>query len=182
MKFVDGGRCSKMLCWWRLNFVPQLDMSVPMVWIWRLFSWIYWLYQIPTYMRALEIARWWRTGAVIMSSWHTWNILAKRAGSGGPSTSRCEIDAVRLMHANSQTLPCSYLPLVYIFWLLMSFTGLLRGMGVNLLIAFNFYGALSNVAGGQPCWGRMMIDRHEDKSKSILFALVPLFICIRSYF
>ena len=30
MKLVDGGRCSIFLCWWRLNFVPQLDMSVPM--------------------------------------------------------------------------------------------------------------------------------------------------------
>ena len=38
MKFVDGGRCSKFLCWWRLNFVPQLDLSVPMAWTWRLFS------------------------------------------------------------------------------------------------------------------------------------------------
>ena len=117
-----------------------------------------------------------------MSSWHTWNILVKRAGTGGPSTSRCEIDTVRPMHANSRTLPCSYFPSIYIFWLLMSFIGLLRGVGVNLLIAFNFYGALSKIVGGQPCRGRMMIDRHEDERKSILFALVPLHIHIRSYF
>ena len=133
-------------------------------------------------MRTLEIVWWWRTGAVIVSSWHTWNILVKRAGTGGPSTSRCEIDTVRLMHANSQTLPRSYLPLVYIFWLLMSFIGLLREMVVSLLIAFNFYGAFIKIARGQPCWGRTMIDRHEDESKSILFALVSLYVCIRSYF
>ena len=180
MKVVGEVRCSNFLCWWRLNFVPQLDLSVPMVWIWRLFSWIYWLYQIPTYMRTLEIAWWWRTGTVIMSSWHIWNILVKRAGTGGPSTSRCEIDTVRLMHANSQTLPCSYLPLIYIFWLLMSFIGLLREMVVSLLIAFNFYGAFIKIARGQPCWGRMMIDRHGDDSKSILLAWVPLCVCIRS--
>ena len=43
------------------------------------------------------------------------------------------------------------------------------------------YGALSQVAGGQPCWGRMMINRHEDEGKSILFALDPLCVCVRSY-
>ena len=133
-------------------------------------------------MRTLEIAWWWQTGTVIVSWWHTWNILAKRAGFRGPSTSRCETDTIRSMHANSRTLPCSYLPLVYIFWLLMSFIGLLRMMGVHLLIAFKIYGPLSNVAGGSPCWERTMINRHEDERKSILFALVPLFVHIRSYF
>jgi len=137
--FVDARRCGKILRWWRLNFVPQLDLSVPMAWTWRLFSWIYWLYQIPTYVRTLEIAWWWRTGTVIVSSWHTWNILVKRAGSGGALSSRHEIDTIRPMYANSRTLLCSYLPSVYIFWLLISFIGLLRVMGMNLLIAFNFY-------------------------------------------
>ena len=182
MTFVDGGRNSRFLCWWRLNFASRLDSSVSMVWIWRLFSWIYWLYQIPTHMKALEIAWWWRTGACIMPSWHPWNILVNLDGIGGTSNRRHEIDTVRLRHANSQTLPCSCLPVVCIFWFLMSFIGLLRGMGVNLLIEFNFYGAFSQIAGGQPCWLRMMIDRHEDESKSILFALVPLCVCIRSYF
>ena len=77
---IGWGRRNKS-DWWRLNFVPQLDLSVPMAWTWRLFSWIYWLYQLPTYTRTLEIAWWWRRGAVIMSSWRTWNILVKRAGS-----------------------------------------------------------------------------------------------------
>ena len=27
-----------------------------------------------------------------------------------------------------------------------------------------------------------MIDRHEDEIKSVLFGLVPLFVCIKSYF
>ena len=80
-----------------------------------------------------------------MSSWHTWNVLVKRAGIGGPSTSRHEIDTVHLMDANSQTLACNYLPVIYTFRLLMSFIGLLRGMGVNLLIAFNFYGLSARV-------------------------------------
>ena len=140
LKFVEGGRCSNFLCWWRLIFVPQLDLSVPMAWIWRLFSWIYWLYQIPTYMRTLEIAWWWRTGAVIVSSWHTWNILAKQAGSGGPLNSRHEIDTIRPMHANSQTLPCSYLPLAYIFWLLISFIGLLQQWAWIQWLPSNFIG------------------------------------------
>ena len=182
MKFVDGGRYGKILCWWRLIFVPQLGLSVPMVWIWRLFSWIYWLHQIPTYMRMLEIAWWWRTGAVIMSSWHTWNILVKRAGSGGPSNSRCEIDTIRLMHTNSRILPCDCLPVICDFWLLMSFIGLLRMMGVNLLIAFFFNGAFITIAGGQPCWERTMTYRHAHPTKSILFAFVPLCMHIRSYF
>ena len=64
----------------------------------------------------------------------------------------------------------------------MSFIGLLRVMGVNLLIALNFHGALSEIVGGQPCRERMMIDRHEDESKRILFALAPLCVYIRSYF
>ena len=76
-----------------------------------------------------------------MCSWHTWNVLVKRAGIGGPSTSRHEIDTVHLMDANSQTLTCNYLPVVYAFRLLMSFVGLLQEIGVNLLMAFNFYGA-----------------------------------------
>ena len=76
-----------------------------------------------------------------MYSWHTWNVLVKRAGIGGPSTSRHEIDTVHLMDANSQTLACNYLPVVYAFRLLMSFVGLLQEIGVNLLMAFNFYGA-----------------------------------------
>ena len=74
-----------------------------------------------------------------MSSWHTWNILVKLAGIGGTSNRRHDIDTIRPMHANSKTLPCSYLPVVYIFRLLMSFIGLLQLMGVDLLIAFNFY-------------------------------------------
>ena len=45
----------------------------------------------------------------------TWKILVKRAGTGGPSNSRYEIDTVRLMHANWQSLPCSYLPVACIF-------------------------------------------------------------------
>ena len=143
MTFVDGGRNSRFLCWWRLNFASRLDSSVSMVWIWRLFSWIYWLYQIPTHMKALEIAWWWRTGACITPSWHPWNILVNLAGIGGTSNRRHEIDTVRLMHANSRTIPCNYLPAVYIFWLLMGFIGLLRGMGVNLLIAFFFMGPSS---------------------------------------
>ena len=146
--FVDARRCGKILQWWRLDFAPRLDLLVQMAWTWRFLSWIYWLYQIPIYMRMMEITCWWRTGAEIMSYWHTWNILVKRAGTGGSSTSRCEIDTIRPMHANSRTLPCIYLPLAYIFWLLMSFIGLLRMMGINLLIAFKFYGPLSNVAGG----------------------------------
>ena len=145
MKFVDGGRFRKFLCWWRLNIVPQLDLSVPIVWIWRLFLWIYWLYKIPTYMRALEIAWWWRSGAGITSSWHTWNILVNLTGIGGHSNRRHEIDAIRLMHANSQTLPCSYLSDVYNFWLLMGFIGLLWVMGVNLFMAFFFMGPSSKL-------------------------------------
>ena len=150
MEFVDGGWCSKILGLWGLNFPPQLDLSVPMVWIWRLFSWIYWLYQIPTHIRALEIAWWWRTGAGIMSSWHTWNILMKRAGIGGPLTSRHEIDTVPLKDANSRTLASKYLPVVCAFRLLMSFVGLLQEIGVNLLIVLIFYRALSQIAEGQP--------------------------------
>ena len=76
-----------------------------------------------------------------MSSWHTWNILVKRAGIGGPSTSRHEIDTVCLMDANSRALACNCLPVVHAFRLLMSFVGLLQEIGVNLLMAFNFYGA-----------------------------------------
>ena len=80
-----------------------------------------------------------------MSSWHTWNVLVKLAGIGGTSNRRHEIDAIRLMHANSQTLPCTYLPVVYNFRLLMSFIGLLRTIGVNLLIAFFFMGPSSKL-------------------------------------
>ena len=76
-----------------------------------------------------------------MSSWYMWSVLMKQAGIGGTSKRRHEIDTIRLMHTNSQTLPCSYLTVVYIFRLLMSFIGLLRVMGVDLLIAFNFYRA-----------------------------------------
>ena len=35
---------------------------------------------------------------------------------------------------------------------------------------------------GQHCWGRMMIDRHEDESKSILFALDPLYVHKKLFF
>ena len=64
----------------------------------------------------------------------------KRVGSGGAPTCRHRTVIVRLMHANSKTLPCSYLPAVYVFQLLMSFIGLLQEIGVNLMMAFNFYG------------------------------------------
>ena len=74
----------------------------------------------------------------------------KRAGIGGPLTSRHEIDTVPLKDANSRTLASKYLPVVCAFRLLMSFVGLLQEIGVNLLMAFNFYGALSKIVGGQP--------------------------------
>ena len=64
----------------------------------------------------------------------------------------------------------------------MSFIGLLRVMDFNLLIGFNFYGALSQIAAGQPCSPRMTIDRHADATKSILLALVPPFMYIKCYF
>ena len=38
---------------------------------------------------------------------------------------------------------------IYIL-LLMSYIGLLRVVGMDLLIAFNFYGALSKIVRGQP--------------------------------
>ena len=41
--------------------------------------------------------------------------MVKRAGKGGPPNSKCEIDTIRLMHANSRTLPCSYLPVACTF-------------------------------------------------------------------
>ena len=56
-----------------------------------------------------------KNGAGIVSSWHAWNIMVKLAGIGGTSNRKHEIDAIRLMHATSQTLPCSYLPVVFIF-------------------------------------------------------------------
>ena len=120
------------------------------------FHWIHWFCRTLSYVRTLEIAWWWRTGAGIMSSWHTWNILVKRAGIRRPLTSRHEIDTVRFMDANSRTLTCNYLPVVYAFWLLMSFIGLPRGMGVNLLIEFNFYGP------SKQCWRRSTLLREDD--------------------
>ena len=124
---------------------PKLDLSVPKISMWRLFSYIYRLYHLAAYMRALEIAWWWREGGSISSIWCMWNILVKWAGGRGALSQRCRIATIRLMHANSRTLPCSYLPAVCIFWLLISFIGLLRVMGVNLLIAFNFYGPSSKL-------------------------------------
>ena len=91
-----------------------------------------------------------------MSSWHARNILVKRAGTGGSSKSRHEIDTIRPMYANSRTLSCSYLPLVCIFWLFMSFIGLLRGMGVNSLTAFKFCQA------SQQCCRRSTLLREGD--------------------
>ena len=46
----------------------------------------------------------------------------------------------------------------------------------------NFDLTVSQIGGGQPCRGRMTVDRHENTPKSNLFALVPLYVCIRSYF
>ena len=75
-----------------------------------------------------------------MSSWHTWNILKNRAGNIGPSNSKHhEIDTVRLMRGNSRVPPRPCLLVQNIFRLLMSLIGLLRVLGVNLLIVFIFY-------------------------------------------
>ena len=76
-----------------------------------------------------------------MSSWHTWNILKNRAGNIVPSNSRHhENDTVRSMRGNSRIPPRPCLRVRYTFRLLMSFMGLLRVMGVNLLIALIFMG------------------------------------------
>ena len=62
---------------------------------------------------------------------------------------------------NSRTLPCSCLPVTCIFWLLMSFIGLLRVMGTNLhvLIGFNCG------AGPQPnCRRPTLLSGNGDRS------------------
>ena len=48
---VDARRCStcNILRWWRLDFAPQLDLSVPSTSMWRLFSPIYRLYHLAIY-------------------------------------------------------------------------------------------------------------------------------------
>ena len=56
----------------------------------------------------------------------------------------------------------------------MSFVGLLQENGVNLLMAFKFYGALSKIVEGS--LPRKMINWHVDVTKSILFAFVPLYM------
>ena len=64
----------------------------------------------------------------------------------------------------------------------MSFIGLLRVMGVDFLIVFNFIGPSAKFQEGKLCWERTMIDRHTGAIKSILLALLPLCVHIRSNF
>ena len=75
----------------------------------------------------------------------------KLAGSRGALNHRCRIDIIRPMHGNSKSAPCECLLVMHRFWYLVSLIGLLRVMGVNLLIAFTVLGACIKVAGGQPC-------------------------------
>ena len=166
----------------RSKSAAQMDSSTQIALMRRLSSCIYRLCQLDMRERTLEIAWWWRKGAVVMSSWRIWNIWLNSAGSWGASNYRCKFGNVRPMRTNSRTLPCNYLSVMYIFQELMSFIGLLQEIGINLLTAFNFNGALSKIVGGQPSWPRKMINRHVDVTKSILFALVLMYVHIRSCF
>ena len=117
-----------------------------------------------------------------MSSWRMWNVWMKRAGSRGALNHSCRIDTIPPMHGNSQSLWCSCLLALYIFWYLMSFNGILRQIGIDLLIIPNFFGVWAKLQEINLPGRNLMIDRHTDTTKSILFVIVPLDMYIRSYF
>ena len=62
----------------------QLDSSTQIALMWRLSSCIYRLYQLVMRVRVLEIAWWWRKGAVVMSSWWIWNIWSNSVEAEAP--------------------------------------------------------------------------------------------------
>ena len=102
------------------------------------------------------------------------------AGSGGAPTCRHRTVIIRLMIGNSGTIPCNYLSVVYGFGISMSYRFAARNRRQFSLMAFNFYGDLSKIVGGQPSWPRKMINRRVDVTKSVLFALLRLCLYVRS--
>ena len=75
-------------------------------------------------------------------------VMTKR-WSGGAPTCRHRTVIIRLMNANSGTIPCNYLSVVYGFGISMSYRFAARNRRQLSLMAFNFYGDLSKSV-GQP--------------------------------
>lgn len=56
--FSCDGQFSKIVCWWRLDSVPQMDLQAPLSTNWGHFSVIQWLHQLAVYVCGLEFGRW----------------------------------------------------------------------------------------------------------------------------
>ena len=105
----------------------------------------------------------------------------RRGATGGPALFRKEDGRSAWQHKQEHfvcfiSIVCVYKKLFLHRW--SKLVHYMKLSGRNHMV----FRSLSQIAGGQPCWGRMMIDRHGDESKSILFAFVLLYVCIRSFF
>jgi len=118
-------------------------------------------------MGALEIAWWYRDRIGITWSGLTCNLKTNQAGNGAASSFTCRSAPIRPMYTNSRRGPCSSPPVLYIFRLLMSIIGLLWRMIVITLIRAIFYRALSQIARGQPCRPRIMIEGMSTQPRAL---------------
>ena len=96
-------------CGWRVLYYrslrstsppPQLDPLVPIVTVYIYSPEIPWLYRLPAYTGALEIAWWCRDWIGIMRSWLVCNVWTKWAGTTRRPTFTCGIAPFRLIRTN----------------------------------------------------------------------------------
>ena len=119
-----------------------------------------------------------RIGRYLLSSWHTWRTGSNRrlvdfqTWNWYYSSHTCKL----------VNTPMQLPPYIMCLWPFGEFHWVAARSGREFVDCIQFLWGLHRIAWGRPCRGRMMIDRHEDTIKSILFALVPLFVCIKSYF
>ena len=134
---------------------------------WRHFQEIPRSCRLPACVGALEIAWWYRDRIGITWSGLTCNLKTNQAGNGAASSFTCRSAPIRPMYTNSRRGPCSSPPVLYIFRLLMSIIGLLWRMIVITLIRAIFYRALSQIARGQPCRPRIMIEGMSTQPRAL---------------
>ena len=105
-------------------FIPKLDPSILiMTECWHFVEDL-WLYRLPIYMGAVEIAWRYSDWIGVIRSWPICNVRTKWAGNDAASKVACAIAPVRLMRTNSWAWPCNSLPKSHIFCLFISILGL----------------------------------------------------------
>ena len=82
------------------SFAPQLDILLPIVIERTYFPEIPWLYRLPAYTGALELACWCRDWISSTRSWLVCNVWTKWDGTTRRPTFTCGIAPVRLIRTN----------------------------------------------------------------------------------